>query len=77
MDFISYSVAFNRKLKVLTVIDPVTHVFPVIYPAYSITGSDVAEILQRTCEEVGYPTYIPCDNGPESRGQHALPINLC
>ncbi|MGD1833891.1 MAG: transposase [Sphaerochaetaceae bacterium] len=69
MDFISDSISGNRKLKILTVIDPVTNESPVVYPAYSINGREVAEILERTCDEIGYPEYIQCDNGPEFRGQ--------
>jgi putative transposase len=38
MDFVSDSVAFNRKFKILTTLDPVTNVSPVIHPGYSITG---------------------------------------
>ncbi len=55
MDFISDSVSGNRKLKILTVIDPVTTESPVVYPVYSINGREVAEILERTCDEIGYP----------------------
>ncbi len=42
MGFVSDSVGFNRKLKILTVIDPVTNKVPVIYPAYSITGGHLS-----------------------------------
>jgi putative transposase len=69
MDFISDSLAFKRKLKILTVIDPVTNKSPVIYPAISITGKDVSDILDFTCESTGYPEYIQCDNGPEFRSR--------
>lgn len=69
MDFITDSVNSNRKLKILTVIDPVTNKSPVIYPAFSITGRAVTEILEFICEENGYPEYIKCDNGPEFRSQ--------
>lgn len=69
LDFIFDSVAFNRKLKVLTVIDPVTNRSPVIHTASSITGNDVANILERVCESRGYPKFIQCDNGPEFRSR--------
>ena len=69
MDFINDSLAFKRKLKILTVIDPVTNRSPVVYPATSITGKDLSEILDFTCENTGYPEYIQCDNGPEFRSQ--------
>ncbi len=69
MDFINDSISFNRKLKILTVIDPVTNKSPVIHPAYSITGNHLSEILEEACEIHGYPEIIQCDNGPEFRGQ--------
>ena len=69
MDFINDSIGFNRKLKILTVIDPVTNKIPVIYPAYSITGNHLTEILEEVCEINGYPEIIQCDNGPEFRSQ--------
>lgn len=69
IDFINDSINSNRKLKILTVIDPVTNKSPVIYPAYSIPGKAVTEILEFTCEENGYPEYLKCDNGPEFRSQ--------
>ena len=69
MDFVNDSIGFSRKLKILTVIDPVTNRVPVIYPAYSITGDHLTEILEETCEVNGYPETIQCDNGPEFRSQ--------
>lgn len=69
MDFVTDSVGFSRKLKILTVIDPVTNKSPIIYPAYSITGNHLTEILEKACEENGYPEIIQCDNGPEFRSQ--------
>ena len=69
MDFINDSVGSSRKLKVLTVIDPVTNKSPIVYPAYSITGNHLSEILEEACETHGYPKIIQCDNGPEFRGQ--------
>jgi len=69
MDFVSDSVGFNRKLKILTVIDPVTNKVPIIYPAYSIKGDHLSEILEGACEINGYPEIIKCNNGPEFRSQ--------
>ncbi len=69
LDFIHDSVGFGKKLKTLTAIDPVTNHSPLIHPAFSITGKDVSEIIERACEAIGYPEYIQCDNGPEFRSQ--------
>ena len=69
MDFVSDSVAFNRKLKILTTLDPVTNVSPVIHPGYSITGKDLTFIIERACEAYGYPDVIRTDNGPEFRSR--------
>ena len=69
MDFINDSFSYNRKLKIRTVIDPVTNKIPVIYPAYSITGNHHTEILEEVCEINGYPEIIQCDNGSEFRSQ--------
>jgi putative transposase len=67
MDFVSDSIANSRKLKILTVIDPVTNKSPLIHPDTSIPGYKVTQFLERTAERVGYPKYIQCDNGPEFR----------
>ena len=67
MDFVTDSVGFQRKLKILTVIDPVTNRSPVIHAAFSITGKDLTRILAETGEAQGYPEIIKVDNGPEFR----------
>jgi len=69
LDFIHDSVGFQKNLKILTAIDPVTNQSPFIHAGFSITGKDVAEILERACESMGYPEFIQCDNGPEFRSQ--------
>ncbi len=69
LDFIHDSVGFQKKLKILTVIDPVTNYSPVIHVDFSITGKNVSDILERTCESIGYPEFLKCDNGPEFRSQ--------
>lgn len=69
MDFIHDSVGLNRKLKILTIIDPLTNKSPAVHPAFSIAGVYLTEILEQACEIYGYPEVIQCDNGPEFRGQ--------
>lgn len=67
IDFVSDSIAHQRKLKILTVLDPVTNISPLIYPDYSIPGNRVKELLELIAEHYGYPKYLKCDNGPEFR----------
>ena len=69
LDFMHDSIGFGRKFKILTAIDPAANYSPLIHSNFSITGKDVAETLSRTCESVGYPDYIQCDNGPEFRSK--------
>ena len=69
LDFIHDSVGFGKKLKILTSIDPVSNLSPLIHTGFSITGKDVSEILEKACESAGYPEYIQCDNGPEFRSR--------
>lgn len=69
LDFIHDSVGFGKKLKILTSIDPASNLSPFIHAGFSITGRDVSEILERTCDILGYPEYIQCDNGPEFRSR--------
>ncbi len=69
MDFVTDSVGFQRKLKILTVIDPVTNKSPTIHTAFSITGNDLTRILSEACESQGYPEIIKVDNGPEFRSK--------
>jgi putative transposase len=69
MDFVNDSIAFSRKAKILTVLDPVTNVSLVIKTDSSITGKDVVDTIQRVCDDQGYPDFIQCDNGPEFRSK--------
>jgi len=67
MDFVSDSVGHQRRLKILTVIDPVSNRSPLIHPAFSINGKEVSYQLEIAIEEHGQPDFIQCDNGPEFR----------
>ncbi|MBN1182293.1 MAG: transposase [Bacteroidales bacterium] len=58
MDFVSDSVAHRRKLKILTVIDPVSNRSSLIHPAFFINGKEVANQLEIAKEEHGTPEYI-------------------
>jgi putative transposase len=69
VDFVIDSIGNKRQLKMLTAIDPVTNESPLIQPAFSMRGEQVAEVLDRKCSECGYPEFLQCDNGPEFRSR--------
>lgn len=65
MDFVMDSLANGRRLKILTVVDDFTKEAVLIEPAHSLTGDDVAELLDRVAQFRGYPQAIRTDQGPE------------
>ena len=69
MDFVSDSIAFERKMKILTAIDPAGNMSPLIHVSTSINGREVADRVEQACEIHGYPEFIQCDNGPEFRSK--------
>lgn len=54
-----------RRLKVLSVIDPVNNVSSLIHINHIINVRYLVELLESICEEESYPQYIQCDNDPE------------
>jgi len=69
MDFIHDSIENGRKLKVLTVIGPITNVSPLIHVDHSITGRKLADFLELNCKGETHPKYLKCDNGPEFKSK--------
>lgn len=65
MDFVMDSLANGRRLKILTVVDDLTKESVLIEPAHSLTGDDVAELLDRVSQFRGYPDAVRTDQGPE------------
>ena len=65
MDFVMDSLANGRRLKILAVVDDYTKEAVLIEPAYSLTGDDVTELLDRVAQFRGYPQAIRTDQGPE------------
>ena len=65
MDFVMDSLANGRRLKILTVVDDLTKESVLIEPAHSLTGDDVAELLDRVSQFRGYPQAVRTDQGPE------------
>ena len=65
LDFVMDSLANGRRLKILTVVDDFTKDSVLIEPAHSLTGDDVAELLDRVSQFRGYPEAVRTDQGPE------------
>jgi len=65
MDFVMDALANGRRLKILTVVDDFTKESVLIEPAHSLTGDDVAELLDRVSQFRGYPQAVRTDQGPE------------
>ena len=65
LDFVMDSLANGRRLKILTVVDDFTKESVLIEPAHSLTGDDVAELLDRVSQFRGYPEAVRTDQGPE------------
>ena len=65
MDFVHDQLFDGRKIRVLTIIDTFTRLSPAIEVRQSFRGSDVVDTLERVIREIGCPTTIRLDNGPE------------
>jgi putative transposase len=50
---------------VLTIVDIFSRFSPALAPRFTFRGADVAEILERVCNEVGFPATIRVDQGTE------------
>lgn len=65
MDFVLDSFACGRRFRCLNVKDLFTHEAVLIEVSRSITGDDVARVLDEVAKVRGYPKGIVCDNGTE------------
>jgi putative transposase len=65
MDFVHDQLSTGRKLRVLTVVDIFSRFSPALEPRFTFRGTDVVEILERVCNEVGFPATIRVDQGTE------------
>jgi putative transposase len=65
MDFVHDQLATGRKLRVLTVVDIFSRFSPALEPRLTFRGTDVVEILERVCNELGFPATIRVDQGTE------------
>lgn len=65
MDFIHDQLFDGRPFRVLTVVDQWSRQSPLLEPAFSITGRDVAAALDRWVQRYGAPASITVDHGTE------------
>jgi putative transposase len=65
MDVRSDRLADGRRFRVLTVVDHVSRVSPVLVVAASISGEQVVVSLEAARRRSGLPERISVDNGPE------------
>lgn len=65
MDFVLDTLSSGRRFRCLNVKDLFTHEMVAIHVARSITGEDVARVLDVAATKYGQPQGIVCDNGTE------------
>lgn len=65
MDFVHDQLADARPFRVLTVVDQWSRLSPLLSPAFSIRGQDVAEALDRVAATTPLPRSITVDHGTE------------
>ncbi|MDA9537052.1 transposase, partial [Bradyrhizobium sp. CCBAU 21362] len=65
MDFVHDQLATGHKLRVLTIVDTFSRFSPALAPRFTFRGTDVVEVLERACKEVGFPATIRVDQGSE------------
>ncbi len=67
MDFVSDQLADGRRFRVLTLVDNVSRVSPVLRAERSMGGEKVVEVLEDAVQKQNgvYPKVISVDNGPE------------
>ncbi len=58
MDFVHDQLATGPKLRILTGIDTFSRFSPAVVPRFSFRASEVVEVLERVCGELGYPASI-------------------
>jgi putative transposase len=65
MDFVADSLFNGRRFRALTVVDNYSRECLAIEAGQSMTGTDVAAVIERLVTERGAPERIQCDNGTE------------
>jgi putative transposase len=69
MDFMSDRLANGPAFRVLTLVDNVTRISPLIAADVSLAGRRVAELLDQAVAQYGLPKAICVDDGPEFAGR--------
>jgi len=72
MDFVFDRVADGRPIKCLGIVDDATHECVALVPARSMSGHQVARVLDEVALTRGLPKIIRSDNGPEFIGKAML-----
>ncbi|MDG5800868.1 DDE-type integrase/transposase/recombinase [Marinilabiliaceae bacterium ANBcel2] len=65
MDFMSDSLIYGRRFRVLNIIDDYNREALAIEPAFTLPGERVIQVLKEVISERGKPYEIRVDNGPE------------
>lgn len=55
MDFVHDQLASGHRLRALTIVDTFSRFSPALAPRFTFRGTDVVEVLERACKEVGFP----------------------
>jgi hypothetical protein len=58
MDFVHDQLATGHKVRVLTTVDIFSRFSPALEPRFTFRGTDVVEVLEKVCNEVGFPATI-------------------
>ena len=72
MDFVFDRSADGRVIKCLTVVDDATHEAVAVVPERAISGEMLTRIMDKLCQQRGYPQVIRTDNGKEFCGRAML-----
>jgi putative transposase len=65
MDFVVDSLFNGQRFRALTIVDNYSRECLAIEAGQSLTGADVAAVIERLAKERGAPERIQCDNGTE------------
>jgi putative transposase len=57
--------ALGTKLRILTIVDTHSRVYPAADPRFTYRGEDVVRTLEQVCAQFGHPKTIRVDNGSE------------
>jgi len=64
-NFVHDQLASGHKLRVLIMVDTFSRFSPALAPRFTFRGTDVVEVLEGACKEVGLPATIRVDQGSE------------